>query len=174
MLKKCCEKVKVAQEELSKAKTEDSEADVSNEEAAVDVAKSNATKMIKAFLTGMQKKTKVISQPPMKKQKVEETTKMGSPSEKKIGDKTKPFDAINYSSRDFSIKGKVSFVSVGEITKQGEPKKKVTVEDESKKKISLLMVGTKQAAACKDIKHGCGITIYGMRPCKPKSNYHFN
>ena len=57
---------------------------MSNEEAAVEIAKSNATKMIKAFLTGMQKKTKVISQPPMKKQKVEETTKMGSPSEKKM------------------------------------------------------------------------------------------
>ena len=152
---------------------------MSNEEAAVEIAKSNATKMIKAFLTGLQKQTKVISQSPMKKQKVaadasKETTKMGSPTEKKIGDKTKPFDAINYSSRDFSIKGKVSFVSVGEVTKQGEPKKRVTVEDESKKKNSLLMVGTKQAAACKDIKQGCGITIYGMKPCKPKSNYHFN
>ena len=147
---------------------------MSNEEAAVEIAKSNATKMIKAFVTGMLKKSKVMSQSPMKKQKVEETAKMGSPTEKKIGDKTKPFDAINYSSRDFSITGKVSFISMGEVSKQGEQKKKVIVEDESKKKNSLLMVGTKQAAACKDIKHGCGITIYGMRPCKPKSNYHFN
>ena len=110
----------------------------------------------------------------MKKQKVEEAAKMGSPTGKKIGDKIKSFDAINYSSRDFSITGKVSFVSTGEVSKQGEQKKKVIVEDESKKKTSLLMVGTKQAAACKDIKQGCGITIYGMRPCKPKSNYHFN
>ena len=147
---------------------------MSNEEAAVEIAKSNATKMIKALLTGMQKKAKVKPQSPMKKQKTEETTKMGSPSEKKIGDKTKPFDAINYSSRDFSITGKVLYVSMGEISKQGEPKKKVTVEDESKKKISLLMVGAKQAAACKDIKQGCGVTIYGMKPCKPKPNYHFN
>ena len=98
---------------------------MTSQEKDVDAAKSNATKTIKAFLKGFLKQ----AQTPPKRQKVaadtsKETTKMGSPTEKKIGDKTKPFDFVNYSSRDFSITGKVAFVSMGEVTKQGDYKQK--------------------------------------------------
>ena len=65
---------------------------MSSQEKVVDDATFNATKMIKAFIKALLQQTTVISQSPMKKQKVvadasKETTKMGSPTEKKIGGK---------------------------------------------------------------------------------------